>query len=141
MVGSLLARLLVTGGGGILEPDKAQIMIDGELVLPGAFTVFMASTLPRLFSQLRPFWGTGPGPVRFTSLAGDASHLGRAVPGVLAGRPGRHATEENGYLSRNAKKVELRFDCGFTIDGEQTDPRAGRTMAITAENNVRFVRA
>ena len=60
---------------------------------------------------------------------------------MLAGRPGRHATEENGYLSRNAKKVELRFDCGFTIDGEQTDPRAGRTMAITAENNVRFVRA
>ena len=35
----------------------------------------------------------------------------------------------------------LRFDCGFTIDGELTEPSAGRMLSITAENNVRFVRA
>ena len=141
VVGGLLTKLLVSRGDGILAPDKAQIMIDGQLVAPGEFTVFMASTLPRLFSRLRPFWGTGPGGVRFTALAADTEKLATSLPGVLAGRPGKHVTEENGYLSRNCKKVELRFDCGFTIDGEQTAPRGGRAVSITAENNVRFVRA
>jgi hypothetical protein len=141
VVGGLLAKLIVSRGDGILAPDKAQVMVDGEPVVPGEFTVFMASTLPRLFSQLRPFWGTGPGGVRFTALSADAAHLGRSLPGILAGRPGRHVREEDGYLSRNCKRVELRFDCGFTIDGEQAEASAGRTMSITAENNVRFVRA
>ena len=141
VVGGLLTKLLVSRGDGILSPDKAQIMIDGELIAPGEFTVFMASTLPRLFSRLRPFWGTGPGGVRFTALSADTERLGRSLPGILSGRPGRDVTEENGYLSRNCKKAELRFDCGFTIDGEQADPRSGRAVSITAENTVRFVRA
>jgi hypothetical protein len=141
VVGGLLARLPMSRGDGILASDKVQIMLDGQLVVPGEFTVFMASTLPRLFSRLRPFWGTGPGGVRFTAVASDATHLGRAIPGILTGRPGRYVLEENGYLSRNCKRAELRFDCGFTIDGEQADPRIGRTLSITAENNVRFVRA
>lgn len=139
VVGGLLAKLLFKGSEGVVAPDKVQMLLDGEPIAPGDFTLFMASTLPRLFSQLRPFWGAGPGGVRFTSLAANAPHLARALPGVLAGRPGRHATEENGYLSRNCKRVDLRFDCGFTVDGEQSDPREGRTMSITAENNVRFV--
>jgi hypothetical protein len=67
--------------------------------------------------------------------------LALALPGILTGRPGVHASEENGYLSRNCKRAELRFDCGFTIDGELTEPSAGRMLSITAENNVRFVRA
>ena len=141
VVGGLLTKLLVSRGDGILAPDKAQVMIDGELIAPGEFTVFMASTLPRLFSRLRPFWGAGPGGVRFTALAADTAKLGRSLPGILSGRPGRHVTEANGYLSRNCKKVELRFDCGFTIDGEQSAPRSGRAVSITAENTVRFVRA
>ena len=141
MVGSLLTRLLISGGEGIVAPDKAQLMIDGEPIAPGEFTLFMACTLPRLFSRLRPFWGTGPGGVRFTALAANSPHLARSLPGILAGRPGRHVREDNGYLSRNCKRVELRFDCGFTIDGEQTDPSVGRTLSVTAENNVRFVRA
>jgi len=141
LVGGLLTRLLVSRGDGILTPDKAQIMLDGQLVAPGEFTLLMASTLPRLFSRLRPFWGTGPGGVRFTAMSPDAVGLGRSAPGILAGRPGRLVTEDNGYLSRNCKRVEMRFDCGFTIDGEQSDPRAGRMVSITAENNVRFVRA
>lgn len=141
VAGGLLAKLPLSRGNGILAPDKAQIMLDGQLVAPGEFTVFMASTLPRLFSQLRPFWGSGPGGVRFTALAADATHLVRTLPGILAGRPNRYVREENGYLSRNCKRAELRFDCGFTVDGEQTDPVPGRMISITAENNVRFVRA
>jgi len=141
VIGGLLGKLLLRGGDGAVAPDKAQIHVDGDLVPQGDFTLFMSSTLPRLFSRLRPFWGEGPGGVRFTALASDARHRIRTVPGLVFGRPNAYATEENGYLSRNCKRVDLRFDCGFTIDGEQCAPRAGRTVTITAENNVRFVRA
>jgi len=141
VVGGLIAKLLLARGDGILTPDKAQIMLDGQLIAPGEFTIFMASTLPRLFSRLRPFWGEGPGGVRFTALSADTTRLARSLPGLLRGRPGPYVSEDNGYLSRNCKKAELRFDCGFTVDGEQTDPRSGRTLSISAENSVRFVRA
>ncbi|MCA9511004.1 MAG: diacylglycerol kinase family protein [Myxococcota bacterium] len=141
VIGALVGKLLLGGTDGMVAPDKAQVHLDGELIAPGEFTLFMASTLPQLFARLRPFWGEGPGGVRFTGLASDARHRARTVPGLLFGHPNVHATEDNGYLSRNCKRAELRFDCGFTIDGEQCAPRVGRTLSITAENNVRFVRA
>ena len=141
VVGGLLSKLVFAGGEGIVAPDKAQVHLDGGLIPQGEFTVFMACTLPRVFAGLRPFWGEGPGGVRFTALSSEAKHLGRSIPGILAGRPGKHVTEDNGYVSRNCKRADLRFDCGFTVDGEQVAARAGRTLALTAENNVRFIRA
>jgi len=138
---ALIAKLATRGTGGILTPDKAHIQLDGELVAPGEFTLLMACTLPRLFARLRPFWGTGPGGVRFTALAADAPHIWRNAPGIVRGNPRAAVREEDGYLSRNVKRAELRFDCGFTVDGEQCDPMAGRTVSITGENHVRFVRA
>jgi len=59
---------------------------------------------------------------------------------ILSGRPGRVVTERNGYTSRNAKRVDLELSCGFTVDGELVEPWPGRTLSITAENTVRFVR-
>jgi hypothetical protein len=85
--------------------------------------------------------GSGPGGVRFTALAAEARQLERTLPGILRGRPGRLATERNGYTSRNAKRVDLELSCGFTVDGELVDPWPGRILSITAENRVRFVRA
>jgi hypothetical protein len=50
-------------------------------------------------------------------------------------------TERNGYMSRNAKRVDLELSCGFTVDGELVEPSPGRILSITAENTLRFVRA
>jgi hypothetical protein len=49
-------------------------------------------------------------------------------------------TEQNGYVSRNAKRVDLILDCGFTVDGELFDPVPGRHVALTANHTVQFVR-
>jgi hypothetical protein len=49
--------------------------------------------------------------------------------------------EDNGYLSRNASRVDLRMDCGFTVDGELVEPAGGRIASITGDDVVRFVRA
>jgi hypothetical protein len=138
----LIGRVaMLRDSSGILMPDKVQVLLDGELMRDGAYTLMIASTLNRLFARMRPFWGVGPGNVRFTTIATGAQDVWRAAPGILRGRPRAVASEENGYTSRNAKRVELRFDCGFTVDGEMAPPEIGRTVSVTAEDTVRFVRA
>ena len=66
--------------------------------------------------------------------------LPRSLTGILRGKPASFVTEENGYVSRNAKRVELSADCGFTVDGELFDPEPGRRIEITADQSIRFVR-
>ncbi len=142
MTAALLGRLALLGDShGVLTPDKIQILVDGWPADRGESRLVMATTLDRLFLRMRPFWGSGPGGVRFTALSAEARRLKRALPGILSGRPGRVVTERNGYLSRNAKRVDLELSCGFTVDGELLEPWPGRTLSITAENTLRFVRA
>jgi len=139
---ALLARAaLGRAADGVLEPDKLQVALDGETVRGGEFSLAMATTLVRLFAGMRPFWGQGSGNVRFTSLDTGAEGLGRAVPGILAGRPPRFATEERGFTSRNADFADLAMHCGFTVDGELVEPEPDRFVTIRADDRLRFVRA
>jgi hypothetical protein len=126
---------------GILTPDKIQILLDGESVEHGEFHLVMASTLSRLFSRMRPFWGQGPGGVRFTSIAAPCTSLGRASVGLIRGKPAAWVNPENGYTSRNVEQAELRMNCGFTVDGELWQPDPNRNIALSAETVVHFVRA
>jgi diacylglycerol kinase (ATP) len=134
----LMGRNLMGHKEGVLEPDKVQLLLDDELVDGGEYLLLITSTLGRLFAGMRPFWGQGPGPVRFTSVATGSAHKPRAFQGILRGRPGSVVTEANGYTSRNVKHAELRLDCGFTVDGELVAPEPGRTLAISADDRVRF---
>ena len=137
----LLARAAMGDRGGILAPDKLQLRIDGELQDDGEFFLMLMSTLNKLFSGMQPFWGEGPGGIRYTHIAGSAYRLPRSLTGILRGKPAPFVTEENGYLSKNAKCVELSADCGFTVDGELFPPaEAGRRIEITADQTIQFVR-
>ena len=139
---ALLARMALPGGSqGVLTPDKVGILVDGSAIDRGESAVVMATSLDRLFLRMRPFWGRGPGGVRFTSIAADAPRIARALPGILTGRPAKSVDEANGYVSRNAHRVDLRMDCGFTVDGELVEPVSDRVVSITANDVVRFVRA
>jgi len=137
----LLGRMLTGDTSGILAPDKLQILLDGEMVPQGEFYLAIATSLTRLFARMRPFWGHGPGGVRFTTMASGAERVGRAVPGILRGKPQAFVTPENGYTSRNVDLAELRLNCGFTVDGELWDPEPGRTVSVTADSVIPFVRA
>lgn len=137
---SLLGRMAAGDHTGILQPDKAQVIIDGELQDRSEFFLMIASSLDRLFSRMRPFWGTGPGGVQFTTIASNAHRIPRSLTGILRGKPLPFVTEENGFLSRRAKRIELNLDCGFTVDGELFDPRAGRIIELSADRTVQFVR-
>jgi len=139
---ALLARAgFCRATDGVLAPDKLQVALDGETVRGGEFTLAMATTLGRLFAGMRPFWGQGPGNVRFTSLTTGAEGLGRAAPGILAGRPPSFATEERGFTSRNVDFADLAMQCGFTVDGELVEPEPDRFVTISADDSIPFVRA
>lgn len=137
----LIGRLMTGDKSGILTPDKVQILLDDESVDQGEFHLVIASTLSRLFARMRPFWGQGPGGVRFTSIAAPCEHFGRAIPSILRGKPADWVTPENGYTSRNVERAELRMSCGFTVDGELWQPDPDRSVALSAESVVHFVRA
>jgi len=137
----LIGRLITGDKSGILTPDKVQILLDGQPVDDGEYHLVIASTLSRLFARMRPFWGRGPGGVRFTSLAAPCERFGAAALGILRGNPANWVTPENGYTSRNVERAELRMNCGFTVDGELWQPDSDRSIALTAERVVHFVRA
>ena len=137
----LVARAALGQTAGILEPNKVQVLLDGEPVARSEFLMVISTSLQRLFAGMRPFWGKGAGGVRFTALASDAENFKAAVPGIVRGKPRAFVNEENGYLSRNVKCAELRFDCGFTVDGELVMPDPGCVASLTADEGVPFVRA
>jgi len=126
---------------GIIRPDKAQVSLDGWPAPHSEWSLLIASSLRRLFLRMQPFWGEGPGGVRFTGIAVGARHKRRAALGVLRGRPRDFVTPENGWVSRNAERVELRFDCGFTIDGEIYAPEPDECVTVAADRRLAFVRA
>jgi hypothetical protein len=141
VTGTLLTRMFSGPSDGITTPDKAEIRIDDEIIDDAEFYLTMATSLDRLFLRMNPFWGNGGGGVRFTSIASRVERFARATPPILRGKPPAFATAENGYTSANADRVELRFGCGFTVDGEIFEPQPDEVVTVEADRRIQFVRA
>lgn len=136
----LVSRTVFRPTTGILTPDKIETRLDGELLPAGEFRLSIATSLSQLYWRLNPYWGEGPGDLRFTAISGDAERFGAAAPGILWGRPPSWVTPENGYHSRNLRHAQLRLSCGFTIDGEDFAPRPDEVVTLTPDRRVTFVR-
>jgi hypothetical protein len=137
----LILRSIAKRSDGVLTPDKAQIMLDDQLVAGGEFTLIIASSLQRLFLGMNPFWGIEKAPVRFTALTSGCERIAAAAPGILRGKPSSFVQSAAGYTSRNVEVAELRLDAGFTVDGEIIQPRSGEIVRISGDRRIRFVRA
>ena len=136
----IFKRMLRKKSNGMATTDHFRIHLDGTPTGDEDYNIVMTSTLHRLISGIRPFWGTESAPVRFTAVAARAEKFGLAVPGLLRGKVNGRITVEKGYTSHNIHQAELCLDCGFTIDGELHAPE-GRTLIITATDRLKFVRA
>jgi hypothetical protein len=141
VTGALAAKLLVRPTDGILTPDKVQVVLDGGESYGGEFYLLIATSLGKLFAGLNPYWGEGPGGVRFTSISSQIKRLARNLPGIVRGRPGPLVTQENGYRSHNAEQIELHIDCGFTVDGEIFKPVPDEVITLSADRRITFIRA
>jgi diacylglycerol kinase (ATP) len=137
---TLLARLIMGRRGGILQADKMQVALGDDRGEARELRVAMVTSAEKLFLGLRPFWGSGPGSIHVTLLDAEVKRLLRAGWGVLHGRPASWVTPELGYESHNCDRVAFQLDCGVTLDGEVWEAQPGRSVEITGDRRIRFVR-
>ena len=138
---TFLGKALTGGGGALFPPLHADIEVDGARLEPTAFVGMLVSTMDRQLFGVRPYWGTGPGPLRVSTLAHRPRHLARAVIPALRGRPNRWLRPEFGYQSLNADEVTVSFTGGFTLDGELFEPaRSPRPLRLSAHEVAYFLR-
>jgi diacylglycerol kinase (ATP) len=128
-----------TGDEGLLSPVPVDIAFDGEPTASGEYSALMASTLDRLLFGSRPFWGSGPGPIRLTMVRGPAARPLRSLLPLLRGRPDERMTRA-GYVSRNADRITFAFDGRFVIDGEIFEATRERPITLSDGGAVEFLR-
>jgi len=101
----------------------------------------LASTLDRLLLGTRPYWGSEEdGPIHLTVVEEEARALWTSLWRIARGRPGTRLTPERGYSSHDVRRVELRFDGSFAMDGELFEARWGDgTMTLEASRDVSWL--
>jgi hypothetical protein len=139
---TFLMKALTGKGGTLFPPLAADVRVDGVSLPSVRYFGILTSTMDRQLLGVRPYWGTGPGRLRFSALRYRPAHLVRAVLPALRGRPNRWLHEDFGYQSLNADEVELTFEGGFTLDGELFRPgTCARRVRLTARQSAYFMRA
>ena len=124
------------------RPLEAGVIADGVPLPQESYVGMLASTMDRQFLGLNPYWGVGPGSMRFSAMRHPPRHLARALVPILRGRSSRWLDPEFGYRSLNADEVTIEFAGGFTLDGELFAPaRRARRVALTARQSAYFLRA
>jgi hypothetical protein len=139
-LGAMLARAAFGSANGLFTPDRIGLTLDAQSRTPRDYLLVLATSLDRLLFKLQPFWGQEAAPIRFTAITPEARRTPGGVIRVLRGRPPFSDAEQAGYLSCNVSRIELRLDCGLLLDGELFAPEPERTVRITADHRLRFVR-
>ena len=125
-----------------LKPVPVSVSIDSGAASPVQDELLLlVSSLERLFLGMRPYWGSGNGPLHTSMVRAGAGHFLRTLPSLLRGKPGRHATEAAGYRSYNCETVRLELDGAWTLDGELYQAqRSTGPVTITNGGNIDFLR-
>jgi hypothetical protein len=134
-----LGKIATGQGGALFPPLEARVAVDGVWQKPESLLGILVSTMERQFLGLRPYWGTEPGTLRYSSLSYRPRHVLRAAVPVMRGRPNRFVRPELGYRSHNAFRLEMHLDSGFTLDGELFT-EAGSRLVLSAEHSAFFLR-
>jgi hypothetical protein len=139
---TFLSHVLAGNGGRLFPPLHAAIRIDAEAVVaPEPYFGILTSTMNRQVLGISPYWGVGPGRLRFSSLSYAPRRLPRAIVPLLLGRPSVHLRPELGYRSVNADEVCLTFDSGYTLDGELFEPsNSTARLTLSARQHAYFLR-
>lgn len=141
-VGTFLSHVVAGKGGRLFPPLHAEIRIDGQAPLPAEpYFGILTSTMDRQVLGLSPYWGVGPGRLRFSALSYAPRRLSRAIVPALRGRPSVHLRPDLGYRSVNADEICLTFDSGYTLDGELFAATAETTcLTLSARQHAYFLR-
>ena len=132
---------------GLMQPDEMAISFDGQNLRQGRdghvqplvrqpYLFAVVTTLDHFFLRLRPFWGHGNAPLRFTAMTAGAKRRLASLIHMAQGK----SPQAEGYVSRNVTKLELQLGCGLLIDGELFPPKPDRCVCIEADQRITFIR-
>jgi diacylglycerol kinase (ATP) len=142
VLATFVTNVLMGRAAAMFPPLAADVRLDGIELPPTRYFGMLASTMDRQFLGVSPYWGTGPGALRFSAMRERPERLARAVVPALRGRQSRWLTPERGYRSQNVDEIDLGFDGGFTLDGELFAPiGCRRRVVLTARRCAYFLRA
>ena len=118
---------------------KATLHVDGAPRERGPRLLGLATTLQgKLVAGFDPFWGNGPGPLRWLDVRAPGHRLALAAPFLAYGRPLAWMTR-SGYASGRARRLELTLKTAFVMDGELFDPPPDGALTLSAGEEVCFV--
>lgn len=139
---TFIVKLLMGRSDDLFPPMHADIRVDGEILPKEEYLAALASTMDRQIVGIRPYWGTGPGPVRITILRTLPSHVARTVVALFQEKKPACLNPSSGWRSVNAHEVVLTVDCGFTLDGELFHLEGvNQTITLSARQKAYFLRA
>lgn len=123
----------------IMRGDQIAITLNDGVPVGGHTLLALSTTLHHLILRSRPFWGEGPGKLRFTRIAYPVPGFWRSVPTVMYGRD-RNRLARSDYSSCNTDRVRLEMDCPFTLDGELFESDRSVPVELRGEKKIRFFR-
>ena len=109
---------VVRGEEAFTAPTRLGLSLDGHAAGAADTLILAVSTLDRLAFGMRPFWGTGAGPLRVTLIEQHAPRFLPTFLSIIAGRPSRRARAGGHYRSHNARELELALAGELNLDGE-----------------------
>ena len=122
-----------------ITPERLAMAIDGGGLKEQDILLVLATTLESLVPGLMPFWGNGPGDVRFTSVAAPGSRFLEAVWSIARGSAPSWL-EESGYSSCRIERARFHLSTPFVMDGEIAMPGPEREFELTTGPAMKFVR-
>jgi hypothetical protein len=139
LAGLLLGALLGRRGNGVLRGHDIGVALDGGRESRIDRLLVVATTLHRLILGSTPFWNYDGQPIRYTSIAYPPQRLLRSAPKVMYGWRSETLHPEV-YHSQGARRIAVRVNSPFTVDGEMFQPLPDQPLVITAPDHVKFVR-
>ncbi len=130
---------LIRGRNHYVHPEQISVELDGQDVRRGEILLILVSTLERLMLGLRPFWGVGHGPLHYTEVDANPTHLLHVLPALLRGRRHPRLTGENGYFSENVNEMRVFTGGGFALDGELYPSNAREPIVLNVGGPISFV--
>jgi diacylglycerol kinase family enzyme len=127
-------------GRRVVEPTPIAVRLDGQSCGTHNYLALFITTLVRLNPGIRPYWGEGDGPLRYTAVAYEHQDLLLAAPSFFHGRPNRYLTPESGYTSRNIHEAVLQLKAKCALDGQILAGESPRVLTVTRGGDVDFVR-
>lgn len=137
---TMVTKVLVGGETSPLRRGvPADLTVDGAALPPGRCMCGVVTTLQGpLEAWINPFWGDGPGVIRWVDIKAPALRAAAAVPFLLRGKPARWM-ERAGYRSGRADRIEVALDAPFVIDGETYPSPTSGPLVLSAAERITFI--